>query len=925
MILDKINKFGIQVKITLSLAIILMICLGSIMFGVIKYQEKQLYKRTYDNIKLFATTTWHANEELMMTGEMDSVARNFKNIIKNKEILDIILTDKNGIIKYSGTANNIDQKLPYLSFKDSIKEIQFRNKPALISTMVVYNTKKCLECHDKTALNKPLGVFCVIKDITSFKKYLEFNKYFLSAIAWVLVFLIGILSSILLRIVILKPIYNINKKVEEIAAGGGDLLRRIEVSGDDEIATLGKNFNTFLDKLKNVITEVINSTVEAGRSIQNVLKSSIDLNKVIPVQKEKIDETAKIINNVVESVDNIIEKGNILLETTEHLKNSNSQMLEAIEGIDKVSKSVTEEIDSNITSIEKLLQSIRHVDETSQSISAFISDASSKFTNFINDIVVMLENVTGISKDLEVMAQNILELTQSFEVITDDIQNTGEIAKTSAKNAENGRSKMENLFTGMIKIKDTFKEVSTTIQGLSERAGSINEIVNVINEISDQTNLLALNAAIEAARAGEHGKGFAVVADEVRKLAERTAQSTKEIEELIKQIQDETEKAVKSVEIGDSIVSEGSQVAEDSSKAMDTIVDGAKKTLELVMKVVESMEQQKNAADKIYEDTSEYIRKFKEVAEETEGSTQNAKDVLNQIEDINSKFNQLVEEFEEMNQSSDLIYKSMGNLKDSSDKLIEALNVQKKASNIEMKSINEIVSKVDEMFQLVDNSKSNIENIKSAFEQVENITNQTINTIELTINETKDVAKEISELFSDVSYFSVGGFVDNMRAILRDMKKEVIDVIEDSVEKGIITYEELFDRNYIPIPDTDPQKYHTKYDKFTDEYILPIEDKYLEKHERIVFIVLQDDHCYLPTHNSIYSKPLTGDYEYDLVHNRTKRIFDDPVGKACSTNKEKEFLIQSYLRDNGDILFDISTPLFLNGKHWGCIRAGFKL
>ncbi len=925
MIIDKLNNFGIQVKITLSIAIILMICLGSIMFGVIKYQEKQLYKRTFNNVKLFSNTTWHSNEELMINGDMDTVAKNFRNIIKNKEIIDVILTDKNGVIKYSGSEKNLGSQLEYFSLKDSIKEIFYKNKPSLISVKVVYNKKRCIECHDNVPLNQPLGVFSVIRDISSFKDYLTFNKYFLSGIAWLLVFLIGILSSILLRIIILKPIENINRKVEEIAAGGGNLLNRINITGNDEIAKLGKNFNIFLDKLKNVITEVINSTVEAGRSVQNVLKSSIDLNKVIPVQKEKVDETSNIINKVVASVEDIIAKGNILLETTEHLKNSNRQMLEAIEGIDKVSNSVNLEIESNISSIEELLQGIKHVDETSQVINSFIVEANNKFTTFINDIVLMLENVTNISKDLEMMSQNILELTQSFETITSDIQNTGEIAKSSASNAENGRVKMENLFAGMVKIKDTFKEVSGSIQGLSERAGSINEIVNVINEISDQTNLLALNAAIEAARAGEHGKGFAVVADEVRKLAERTAQSTKEIAELITQIQSETEKAVKAVEVGDNIVSEGTLVAEDSSKAMDTIVEGAQQTLDLVMKVVDSMEQQKNTADKIYEDTSNYIKKFTEISEKTESSTSEAKDVLNQIEDINSKFNHLVNSFEEMDKSSDLIYKSMGKLKESSDQLITAANTQRAASKIELQSIDEIVGKTTEMFQYLEDSKNDILNIKSAFDEVEKITNKTIETVEITISETKEVAKEVSELFSDVSYFSVGGFVDKMRGILREMKKEVLDVIDDSVKKGIISYDDLFDRNYIPIPDTNPQKYHTRFDKFTDEYILPIEDKYLAKHERIVFIVLQDDNCYLPTHNSIYSEPLTGDYEYDLAHNRTKRIFDDPVGKACSTNTEKEFLIQSYLRDNGDILFDVSTPLFINGKHWGCIRAGFRL
>jgi hypothetical protein len=138
-----------------------------------------------------------------------------------------------------------------------------------------------------------------------------------------------------------------------------------------------------------------------------------------------------------------------------------------------------------------------------------------------------------------------------------------------------------------------------------------------------------------------------------------------------------------------------------------------------------------------------------------------------------------------------------------------------------------------------------------------------------------------------------------------------------------LTLAQLFDTFYIPIPDTDPQKYHTQYDRYADETIRIILDKYLAQDSRIKFVVAVDRNGYLPTHNSKYSKPLTGDGDYDTKNNRTKRMFNDRTGLAAARN-EKPFLLQSYSRDTGEIMMDLSVPIHIEGKHWGGIRIGYQ-
>lgn len=163
----------------------------------------------------------------------------------------------------------------------------------------------------------------------------------------------------------------------------------------------------------------------------------------------------------------------------------------------------------------------------------------------------------------------------------------------------------------------------------------------------------------------------------------------------------------------------------------------------------------------------------------------------------------------------------------------------------------------------------------------------------------------------------------NIYDILKNTKEEIENVMVSTVEKGNITKEDLWDRNYLEVSDTNPQKYTTKFTDFAKKYIQPIEDKVLEMNKKFVFVVLVDDNGYLPSHNAKYDKPLTGDYKKDLLGNRSMRIFNDFTGLSAARNR-RDFLLQPYPRDVGVLMFDISAPIYFEGRHWGGLRIGFK-
>jgi methyl-accepting chemotaxis protein len=152
---------------------------------------------------------------------------------------------------------------------------------------------------------------------------------------------------------------------------------------------------------------------------------------------------------------------------------------------------------------------------------------------------------------------------------------------------------------------------------------------------------------------------------------------------------------------------------------------------------------------------------------------------------------------------------------------------------------------------------------------------------------------------------------------------EVADQFELLLTSGRLTTGQLFDTFYIPVPNTEPQKYHTQYDQITDAILQPILDKYLGFSERIVFVVAVDRNGYLPTHNSRYSQPLTGDRDVDTKRNRTKRMFNDRTGLAAARNTGP-YLLQRYSRDTGESMSDFSVPIFIHGRHWGALRIGYQ-
>jgi methyl-accepting chemotaxis protein len=246
-----------------------------------------------------------------------------------------------------------------------------------------------------------------------------------------------------------------------------------------------------------------------------------------------------------------------------------------------------------------------------------------------------------MSRGAQEQAQQMGQVSSAVEEISATIlessKNAGDAsegARGAAATASTGGEIVSETIRGMQRITDVVRKSADSIAKLATSADQIGEIISVIDDIADQTNLLALNAAIEAARAGEQGRGFAVVADEVRKLAERTGKATREITDMIKGIQVETQDAVKSMETGIGEVAKGREMADRAGSSLNEVVTGAQRVMDMITQIATAAEQQSAAAEEISKNIESVTAITRETAKGVQESAAAAEELNRQAESL---------------------------------------------------------------------------------------------------------------------------------------------------------------------------------------------------------------------------------------------------------------------------------------------------
>lgn len=271
------------------------------------------------------------------------------------------------------------------------------------------------------------------------------------------------------------------------------------------------------------------------------------------------------------------------------------------------------------------------VSTSSQEFSATAQEVSATASEVANSIQIISKGIGVQAQQTEDVSKNIEETVASMKLVTANSRDSATASEQASEQAHIGGDAVRNAVDKMTKVTEVVNTTATVIKALGERSQEIGEITDTISSIADQTNLLALNAAIEAARAGDAGRGFTVVAEEIRKLAESSAEAAYKINQLIKGIQKTSQEAVDSSVSGFQEVVEGRKIVENTSQTFNKILESVEHTTKAAKDIVIASEHQLELAEKVKLAMKEVAR----VAEQSSNaSTQTSASVEEQTASI---------------------------------------------------------------------------------------------------------------------------------------------------------------------------------------------------------------------------------------------------------------------------------------------------
>jgi len=347
-----------------------------------------------------------------------------------------------------------------------------------------------------------------------------------------------------------RPILSATNAVVKI--GQGDLDTRLEVQGNDELALLGDNINDMADQLKVLLQDKELAAEEQRQLVETLQNRVLELlEEVEPINDGDLTIRATV---TADDIGTIADSYNLMV----------ANLREIVTKVQAAASNVTETTSNNETAVQTLSQeALRQAEEIAAAL------------------------------------VQVQEMAQSARLVAASAEKAAVVVRQASQSVEEGDAAINRTVEGILAIRETVAQTRQKVKYLGESSQKISTVVNLISEFATQTKMLAFNASIEATRAGEQGRGFAIVADEVRTLAQQSAEASKEIEKLIAAIQGETNEVITAMETGTEQVVTGTKLVDETRQSLNKITAASTEVSQLVEAIAQAAIQQSGASETV--------------------------------------------------------------------------------------------------------------------------------------------------------------------------------------------------------------------------------------------------------------------------------------------------------------------------------------
>jgi methyl-accepting chemotaxis protein len=565
---------SIRVKFSLIVAVLLIVLNAVNTFYVIHQEEKIIQQGIESKGKAIATSLSLSGAKVVVEN-LFLIQESLSNFSRVPDVSSILFVDESGMVTASKDTSRIGESLnndPI--FKSTLNENQglleyFRNQKG--ENMLAILEPMLLEGKIHGWIRLDLSLQETEEKIRSMtvKLILLAFLFILAGTGLTFIFSQKIISGLNALVVHFK-------KMSE-----GDFSQKIDLASEDELGKVSLSYNTLVDQMSPIFQKLQKTSV----NFQSISKEISDGSKLI----EKGAETTLTGAS----------------ETNHFLDRLNTSVKE----VEKEINQLTVEIEKNATSVIEVGQTTNVVSENIDSLSMSINQTIDSIAHISAGVKEINNNTDILSKAAVNTAEETQLLDKIIQELSRNIETSRSLSDHSLSYAQKGVEDVQSTKEGIEKIKEFGLETNQVMQNLGEKAKKIGVILTVINNIAQETNLLALNAAIISSQAGEHGKGFGVVASEIKDLADRTVVSTREIKELIRVLQEESTQAGTLVKRGNQVIDEGVVRAGQASEALNNIIKSAQESSKMVNNISAAILNQSSTSNRISNET-------KKIAEE---------------------------------------------------------------------------------------------------------------------------------------------------------------------------------------------------------------------------------------------------------------------------------------------------------------------